>query len=254
MGILERQGWTALQIQDNTINFTTQGDITFTCPLDLEPTQVGGQKQYWIRTRIISGDYGRKFCINGDGHVVPGHINPPQIQNFTINYTQAESLEHCLTLNNLEFRDRIEESKSGKRFKPFIAMDVKHQALYLGFDKPPLKGPISLFFSLEEQEYSEADLPRIEWEYYRKQNGIGEWIRLEVVDQTTGLTQSGCIEFIGPPDFTEATFFGKKCFWIRALDVQDKFKPVQKSLTNFIDREPASNHKQENSLVSWIDT
>jgi hypothetical protein len=115
-------------------------------------------------------------------------------------------------------------------FAPFAALDDAFQSLYLGFDQAPLKGPISVFFSLREQEYTEDNRPRVEWQYFRRRKGQpkGEWARLELTDGTRNLTQSGTVEFIGPPDFDPVQRFGKTLFWIRAIDDQNKFTPIPK--------------------------
>ncbi|MFN6569608.1 putative baseplate assembly protein [Dendronalium sp. ChiSLP03b] len=141
----------------------------------------------------------------------------------------ASFLDYCLILNNLQYQDKTEESKTSKDFQPFQPLiDDEHQALYLGFDAPPVKGPISIFFSLEIQAYIETNMPRINWEYYRRQNGKGEWARLDVVDETNNLTQSGIVEFVGVYDFAQTLRFGKSLYWIRAVDINDKFKSLEK--------------------------
>ena len=89
-------------------------------------------------------------------------------------------------------------------------MKDEHQAIYLGFDAPPLNGPICLFLSIEEQEFNEIKTPKIEWEYFKEQGGAGKWARLEVLDGTHSLTQSGGVEFIGPEDFSKTVDFRTK--------------------------------------------
>ncbi|NEP00796.1 MAG: hypothetical protein F6K58_19445 [Symploca sp. SIO2E9] len=39
-------------------NFTTGGEFTFTLPGQMEPQPVNGETNYWLRTRIIRGNYG----------------------------------------------------------------------------------------------------------------------------------------------------------------------------------------------------
>lgn len=235
------QGWIRLPQNGagNNENFNPEGtrNLTFTCPGNLAQAAVNGQKNYWIRIRIASGDYGQMEFDSTTNTLSPRFLLP-KIKNMTISYesaSEASYLQRCLTRNNLEYRDRSEESRPfGNRFSPFYRMADNHQALYLGFDQPPLKGPVSLYFSLDEQEYSPDKKPRVEWEYFREQTGAGEWSRLEVLDETIGLTQSGSVQFIGPVDFAQASFFGKKLYWIRAVDAKDKFQPWEKSVETFI--------------------
>jgi predicted phage baseplate assembly protein len=53
---------------------------------------------------------------------------------------------------------------------------------------------------------------------------------LDVVDGTNNLTRSGTLEFVGLPDFALITYFGKALYWIRAIDVQDRFKPLERAI------------------------
>ena len=43
---------------DNTAAFTKNGWIEFTRPDDIQPTEVNGQTHYWLRSRIVEGNYG----------------------------------------------------------------------------------------------------------------------------------------------------------------------------------------------------
>jgi hypothetical protein len=196
----------------------------------MQTVEIGGQENYWIRVRLINGDYGREvfFVDRQTGQVTSNPQFTPPLIKLAINYEPAAAfLDHCLTFNNQEYADQTESSKTDlKRFKPFLAMDDENQALYLGFNQAPLKGPISIFFSLEEQEYTEENRPRMVWEYFRKRAGAaeGEWTRLAVTDDTNNLTESGTLEFIGPSDFAQDLRFGQTLYWIRAVDVEDTFQ------------------------------
>ncbi len=248
-------GWVGIDdIADDTEALTVAGVVTFSCPEDMTMTRVVGQENFWIRARIAFGDYGQErvtFTIKQTSPPNPNEnlvvidvsrIRPPEIATLKIGY-QVEGVgvfpQHILTLNNLEnashslpFADRRAS------FSAFRALADDNPSLYLGFDPAPLKGPISIFFSLQEQEYTEANRPRIEWEYFRLQKGqaTGDWSRLLVTDGTRNLTQSGTIQFIGPPDFAPISRFGKKLFWIRAVDTAKTFTAkVRGSSTSKLD-------------------
>jgi hypothetical protein len=203
--------------------FLESGGVEFTCPEDIDAVKVAGQENYWIRVRIISGDYGRELDYDGKNWV-PGQINPPIIGKITISYEQETptNLERCLTYNNLGYKDVSQ--RENKNFKPFQLLDDKHQTLYLGFDKKLEKGPVNLFFSTEEQPWSADKIPLIEWEYYTES---AKWVRLEVLDETRGLMRSGVIEFVFPQDFKKTKKFSNELYWIRAVDVKDTFKPIK---------------------------
>lgn len=234
-------GWLALEdMLDGTVALTVPGVLVFTCPEDIALNKFLGQENYWIRARIAFGDYGQEsFSVTNpttDPQVVfnTSGINPPRLTSLKVSYSIpgfGVSPDYVLTLNNLQYDSVPIDTEKGKlasSFKPFEALEDDHQTLYLGFDQAPLKGPISLFFALKEQEYSDENRPRIEWEYFRLPAGeeAGEWVRLLVTDGTKNLTESGVVEFIGPSDFKPDSLFGQSLYWIRAVDVEDKFTPL----------------------------
>ena len=223
------EGWIVIKdLDDKTDRFLLNGKkkVIFTCPSDIKTVKVNGQENYWIRVKIVDGDYGKeKFKEeNGTWRADTSQINPPVINKLTITYAPgSQNLQHRLTYNNLEFKDVTEESKTeNKPFEPFQPLDDEHQTLYLGFDKKIEKGPISIFFSLEEQEFLVEDMPKIEWYYYSQDK---KWVRLEGLDDTTqNLTRTGAVKFIVPAEFAKTSKFGDELYWFKAVDIEDKFR------------------------------
>jgi hypothetical protein len=226
------KGWTVIKdFTDTTEDFTrSEGVIEFTCPGDIQPNQVSGQENYWVRVRIVSGDYGKEEFkkVNGGTaeetwEIKTDNIIPPELKKLTVTYTLTpQNVQHCLSYNNLEFKDVTEESKTEKKtFKPFQSLDDEHPTLYLGFDKKIEKGPISIFFSLEEQEFPATDMPKVEWYYYSQDN---KWIRLDVLDDTRDLTRTGAVAFIVPSDSAKTYIFGDDRCWLKAVDIKNKFQ------------------------------
>ncbi|KYC36094.1 hypothetical protein WA1_40865 [Scytonema hofmannii PCC 7110] len=198
---------------------------------EIQEIEINGIKSRWIRCITVNELPERNLPTIKDIKV----ISTPLTEGETTTGVSpdpaapAVTLDHCLIFNNLQYEDKTEESKTSIDFQPFQPLsDDEHQALYLGFDAPPLKGLISIFFSLEIQAYIQVNMPRINWEYYRRQNGKGEWARLDVGDGTNNLTQSGIVEFLGVQDFAQILHFGKSLYWIRAIDINDKFQSLEK--------------------------
>lgn len=206
-----------------------KGGVSFTSPSDFQTTMVGGQENYWVRVRVLNGGYGneefRQFGEEG-GRIWRSvtQVMPPRVKGMKIKIKEPGrwDLSHCLTCNNLEIVDVTEESREKKNsFSPFKPLDDEHQTLYLGFDEKITKGPISIFFSLDEQEFSAGDMPEIEWYYYSQDE---KWATLEVLDDTESLTRAGMVSFFVPADFARTSRFGVEMYWIKAVDTSDRFR------------------------------
>jgi len=225
------KGWSVIQnLTDTTENFTqSEGNVEFVCPDDIKPTAVNGQENYWIRVRIVNGDYGKEKYTKNTNEiwtVNTDQINPPIIAEIFITYLLGpQNLQHCLTYNNREYRNYSEEIKKiNKSFKPFVPLEDEHKTAYLGFDKKLEKGPISIFFSLEGQEFAEKKLPKIEWLYHSQDN---KWVKLDVLDNTQSFVKKGTVEFFIPADFAKTPKFGNEIFWIKTVDIEDR---IQKTI------------------------
>lgn len=220
-------GWKAIQglkTDDETGNyrFWIKGNVSFTCPADIQPMEVGGQENYWVRVRIIDGGYGKEMVYDDINMIwKPGEFDPPIINKISIHYkidahyrVEPTKPQHCITYNNLEYLPLVN--------KPFYPLEEKGRALYLGFDKKIEKGPISIYFSLEELEpqYQNAavGLSKVLWRYY---SGDKSWQPLETVDNTRNMTQSGALEFFVPPGFVKKPIFNRELYWFKTAAVME---------------------------------
>lgn len=171
--------WRAIEGINSGINFSSNVTINFDCPDDLKEIEVNGEKNYWIRVRLVNGNYGKdEFEKETDTKwKVTPNFNPPVITSITIAYsfTNKIDLQHCLAYNNLEYRNFTNESKSGTdSFKPFMPLLEEKPALFLGFNNPFKKGNISIFFSLAEKDTSFNDRQKLQWTYWSKSANLVE--------------------------------------------------------------------------------
>ena len=203
------KGWKALSYKVNEwyVDYNSKKNffpitLTFTCPDDIEKTEVNGEENYWIRVRLIGGGYG-KYYIEGSN--LKKKFNPPQISSvsFCVKRTNVK-YKHIFTYNNLSWDEPL--ACPTIIFSP---LSDKQKTIYLGFDKPFNEGLITLFFSLSKK-YWEAKR-YLEWSYYSKDG----WKPLNVRDETNGLTQSGICEFIAPLDQDRCQKFNKELYWIK---------------------------------------
>lgn len=221
-------GWLKLSgTFDNLHPGERKVELQFAVPSDMTETAVLGQKGYWIRARLIGGGFGHQEW-DSESSVLKNRYILPILKEPALSFGSepaAASPVKVLSLNNLAYRDLTPLLRVNQPVALFEPLADKHRSLYLGFDKSPVKGPISLYFSLLEQEYSEDNRPSLMWEYYGVRNGTGGWAKLDIQDETRHLTQSGCLVFVGPGDLAETELFGKRSFWIRAVNTDDKYQP-----------------------------
>ncbi|PWV95678.1 putative phage baseplate assembly protein [Paenibacillus cellulosilyticus] len=216
-------GWLRLNRRD--IAYDSKNDmvqIQFDVGIDAASLAVQGQESYWIRCRLMKLDPSGKLEVTGKKLL---------IRKVNIAYQSAAPAEQVLTYRNLRYQDRT----AGSSTEAAEALD-QEQALYLGFDRAPLRGPISLYFSLLDQLYDPDRHPIVEWQYYAEKRGGSGWVKLDANDGTDHLTRSGCVEFVGLPDWTETDLFGRSRFWLRAVDTTGVFQAAGSMDEN---REPA---------------
>jgi hypothetical protein len=226
------RGWVKLSLNESQDEiFKTDKDdkkdkeisIRFSCPEDICETMVNNHTNYWIRARVVSikNQYA-PFSI----------YNSPWIEDMRLKFEflKPVHVNSCVTYNNLEYVDESTNMVNDNYiFKPFRAFDIPNDAFYLGFDAPPLKGPISIFFSINNSSFK--DLLSLNWQYL----GSDGWQSLDILDNTNNLTRTGIVMFTGSDDFVEQTIFGTKLYWIRILRESGKdfgFPEIECILTN----------------------
>ncbi|HEY9605875.1 MAG TPA: putative baseplate assembly protein [Allocoleopsis sp.] len=168
--------------QDTTLaftNFPTPNNLNparvvkFVLPADQEPkeTTINGVTNFWIRVRIISGNYGKESTFIGS--FVPATFVSPVVNYLTVSYelTIEQPAENILTYNN--FVERIIKFYSSDSFQPFLAFESTNNSklvnrltsptIYLGFLLPTERRfpnqPLSLFFRTKDFKPDELLTP-----------------------------------------------------------------------------------------------
>ena len=218
--------WRGLRVVDTTSRFlkgAKTGKISFTCPEDIEKVEVNGEEKFWIRSRMIDGDYGREIIIEPGNSgtqvdIKKGTIYFPIINEVQIFYQNIqETPQHCITYNSLNYVDRSKEcSDENKVFAPFVKESETYPGIYLGFDSPLTGGPLRILFEVQEQFLTSDQQVRMAWFYW---NG-SQWVQINAVDGTEQLTRIGILEFIGSRDFQRKTLFGSSLYWLKGSVVE----------------------------------
>jgi len=212
-------GWTEPSgIRDDTLELRRPGSVTLTVA-DAVTGHVNGQASHWLRARINSGGYGRPVDFEPVDPDDPkqgfrirpgtGDVRPPSLRSLTLDYV-AERAAIAVTQNGFVY------DRPAQPCAPFVsvrdltpAQADRDPTFYLGLDTAFPGQPISLHAAATPRTFtrrvvrsgSAAHLPSsalapLQWEYF---NGT-DWSELTVFDDTSGLTASGQLTFLTPPD------------------------------------------------------
>jgi hypothetical protein len=226
------KGWGVLKgLNDETSHLLKSGKISFTLPEDIEETDIAGQKSFWIRGRIVGGDYGREsFSLLKDEKTEEqklifskDSIRPPIINKLTISYMlETEQYpQHLKTYNNLEYLDQTDANTIvDKYYSPFVKLDDRDKTLYLGFEKYIKDGPVKIFFLAKELSFTEEQKPKVVWTYSKK----NDWDELDYYDATEGLIMAEILELLGPSDFSARSKFAGYLYWIKGSLTTGEYK------------------------------
>ena len=210
---------------DSTNHLSRTGDVKFKVPSDLNPGEVAGQKDYWIRARLVGGDYGRpqfKVVSDDDNGTITQTINvdtsklqPPEITRINASFTMDELglPELVLVKNNLDLRNQTQAMQvTDAEIELFegargVNGDATQRVLYLGFTKPFDVRPLSIFVDAEEQDRDVV----LEFEV-RDQN---TWRHVAAEDGTHGFHRRGFVDVTVDIAPSQARLFGEDLHWLR---------------------------------------
>lgn len=223
MGVSGEQG--TYRFLDSTNAFSRNGALAFDRPGDMQQTEVGGLKNYWLRARINAGNYGApgSYELVGNNWVFKEDrpLRPPLVKNLVFKYVRdPKPVASVLTYNDFMYRDHSEDALTPYvYFQPFLPDQDESPALYLSFTEPFPRRNCTVYFRLDEEaEPGGADRdyqgpgPRVVWETW---DGA-RWVDLLPQDGTRGFTRSGYLEFEGPREMAAKTLFDTAGYWMRA--------------------------------------
>jgi hypothetical protein len=214
-------GWLSIRnVVDTTHSLLGSGDVTFDVPKDIEATEVAGQENFWIRTRLVGGDYGRETFriepVQGGGQKIVSEKNslrPPKVQKLRISYKAAPvAPDICLTFNNLDYVDQTAAcAADDSHFPPFETLEDKSFTIFFGFDKTFKTGPVRLLIDAAERNYNESKPPEFAWSFRRDR----KWKELDAEDGSNALMRQGILTINASEELTRETRFGESLFWIK---------------------------------------
>jgi uncharacterized phage protein gp47/JayE len=231
----DRSGWTVVGVseavkaaadpetgfEDHTEAFTKSGEVRFRIPANTAPVNVAGERGYWIRARIVFGDYGREaaYEANAAGHfaATPATFAPPLVRSFQLSFQMQVEAGRPHLVRNHDFQ--LEDVTDALPFRPFLAIaGAEHApAMYFGF-APPLAAvpPMepSIYFHIRGIGSVSAE-PGSESLWERRDPISGRWVSLPAHDDTSGLAKSGMLRVVAPFPAITQNLFGSVRVWIR---------------------------------------
>jgi len=129
-------GWWKLDpLIDTTQDLKGSGTVTFTVPDDLRPMDWAGKTSFWIRARLIGGDYGKEVVtviISPDGKKQTierstDGIRPPSVLSLRIAYRLCKSTRPAFVIaqDSGSFRDQSEANRTrGAIVEAFVPLAV----------------------------------------------------------------------------------------------------------------------------------
>jgi len=214
---------------DETENLASSGKIKFNAPGDLAVGEVAGQADYWVRARLVGGDYGRaeyKVSISEDGLtqtviVDTSNLKPPEIIKIEASFESSifEFPQRVLVDNNLDVRDQSQANANStaeyalftgasllNRYQGNIITNYSQQVLYFGFSKS-FKGQLSIFIDALERD----DSNELVFEVLARD----EWRRVSTRDETQGFARRGFVFISVNNEPRLARLFGRESYWMR---------------------------------------
>jgi hypothetical protein len=235
------QAWRTIPgLTDLTSNLRSSGIVSFCVPPGLQSSAVAGQNSFWIRARLVGGDYGQETVIitttplpgGGTTQTVTRSLNgisPPVLVAVNLSYSLCcpATPDYVITSDGGEMRDQTLANRAGNAqvvlFTP-LAGSIQgasassttdsgkdDRAIYLGFDGDISGGPIKVLFFVEEQNFGDNVFP-LQVDVLRETG----FEHLVPGDNTRGLGETGIlsIDLASPPPST-SLFGAGPLRWLR---------------------------------------
>ncbi len=228
-----------IEFDDSTYCFTRNGTVSFTVPENMSKIEVGDVEAYYIRARIIQGDYGvpGMYMLDGDkwAWFDERPLRPPQMKSVRIKYEEASQTPPLvLTYNDFRYEDITKAvSEDLSLVQVFEPIPDENPSMYFGMNGPFPNERVQIYFhvlsehdqkfirKVDDEKFLRNYYRKMEEQYYGNKKLIWEywdgkaWAELNVEDSTKSFTESGYLEFIGPKDMAPTRKFGENLFWLR---------------------------------------
>lgn len=204
-------GWRKLTLETPSESLFRQGKagdcrVRFVCPADWQETETGSYVGRSIRIRLLRSD---NCYYRPSVHHCPVISHMRVAYDYSGNFVRPQKLVRFQGSRTWDITDRIEQ---GRATPILMQKSFRETSLYLGFDKKPENGPVSLYFRIKESGEERKAKLRVT---YSTRKGFS---RLKLTDYTGGFSHTGMILFLPPADMAKRTVEGQEACWIRITD------------------------------------
>jgi hypothetical protein len=160
---------------DGTHAFCQDGIVRLTLPDKVASVSVNGKDNFWLRVRVVKGDYGKEagYKLKNPAAADEGFalilesFRPPSVSELKIGYAQTLSgaPEVMLAYNNSSFSSVVNaQLVTDNAFEPFKRVPEDHPVFYIGFALPQERAvfpnrTISFYALVEDLKYGEQTIP-----------------------------------------------------------------------------------------------
>ena len=269
-------GWQRLDkwgLIDRTGNFARTGTVTFTVPPALAPTEIAGKEDYWLRVRLIGGDYGRPTYdivsqppIQQDPPkpvrsttsitIDRSRLNPPEIISVEAGYVLERAVppDRVVADNNLASIDQTQAALArGAVFDLFegIAQHVADpdggtRALYLGFGRAPGVTALNIYADAVDRDHPPGEL-------VAESLTPSGWRKIDDADETAALTRPGMLRLFLTPPPEQLPLFGIDGWWLRLRPKRDAARWAPKLRGFFVNAVMAEHAKSISQEISGLE-
>ncbi len=179
------------------------GGNLFKSPIDMTPTTVNGEENYWIRVRLLDNSSYVTYSCNSSK--LEPKFTPPTINSLKIDVKRRAVAVKPKYIFHYKNQEYIEP--------PFIKKveEDKSPTLYLGFDRAFESGLLSLYIKMKNESQNSSNT--LIWQYYED----NRWLNLSVKDGSSGFSKSGFVQFIAPIGQKRVDRFGLSRYWVRVV-------------------------------------
>lgn len=251
------------EFEDKTKALTETGSTSFVVPGDIAALAIEDEENFWIRVRIVKGNYGVTGHFeekDGERNWVEIPIRPPYFDKIGMRIEgkpldEPKEFTNVIVFDNFYFKDITKEISKEKGAIFFERDTDRYPAFYVGFkvnflrEQREIPQMVQVYISMAEgvsrplervygAEFfgtpfwlKEEILSTVNvlWEYW---NGK-EWESLQVeVDETNNFDRSGMIRFQAPRNFNPRTILesveggSSECYWIRIRWISGSFESL----------------------------